>query len=128
MTKKLFETIHFYSFILLLVLPHIASNSFYNSYGIYISTFIAIVITSWIHYQNCPLGICEENNSKWGSIITYINKRLNIKTHKWTKLIWIVITLLYSISGYLFAYQFRPLQLYISIITISYFKIYFNSV
>ena len=126
MKEFIFETLHVISFLVLLILPYITSSSFHKTYGLYISIFISMVITSWVLFKNCPLSTFETNTTKWGSVISYIHNRLHISTKPYTKYIWIIITLLYSISGLLFANDY--LRLYILFITTLYFILYTHTI
>ena len=85
MNKKLFETLHFYSFILLLILPHTASIIFII-HMVSIFYIYHRVLTSWVQYQNCPIYVKKITQN--GEVLLLIStKDLNIKTNKWTKFI-----------------------------------------
>ena len=127
MFQYLFEIIHLLLFLYLLILPYIASNKFINTYGFYISSFMTGVLFLWVILKDCPLNIFNKYNTEWGNLITFLNKRLSIKTAPYNKYIWTLITVLYSLSAFILAESHTYLKFAIIILTSLYFYLYYNT-
>ena len=127
MIQFIFELIHFLLFICLLILPYVSSKKFINTYGIYFSSFMTFVILMWVIFKNCPLSKFDKYNSEWGSTITFLNKRLLIKTTPYTKYIWAIGAILYSLSAFILAGSHTNLKVIIIILTSLHFYFHYST-
>ena len=127
MFQYLFEIIHLLLFLYLLILPYISSKKFLNTYEFYISCFMTSVLLLWVILKEYPLNIFNKYNTEWGNLITFLNKRLSIKTTPYNKYIWTLITLLYSLSAFILAGTHTYLKFTIIILTGLYFYLYYST-
>ena len=112
--------VHSILYLLLILLPYIVSIKIKNRWGIYLSWFMTMVIISWLIFKKCLLNNLEGKDvNEYGSMITFINRYLNIDTSKYNYLLSLGLTLLYCYSAYYFAGYNSYHQYFILLLTIS---------
>lgn len=81
---------------------------------------MTMVIINWLILKKCLLNNLEGKDfNKYGSMITFLNRYLNIDTSKYNYLLSLVLTLLYCYSAYYFAGYNSYHQYFILLLTIS---------